>query len=99
MAKFFVIDKCFVGGTLFYGDEVVDLAASQVEEIREKGMTHHFRPLDAKDAWETKSKVDINQDLEKKKIEDLRGLALELNIPYEGLKKDELIAAIRERKA
>ncbi len=95
MAKFRVITRCHVG-SLYYEDTIVDLGSAQVELIKEKKMTHHFVPLDAKDAW-AKEGTDKKTDFESKKIEELRAIALDLNIEFEGLTKAKLIEAIRAK--
>jgi hypothetical protein len=95
MAKFHVITRCHVGN-LYYEDTIVDLGQAQVDLIKEKKMTHHFVPLDAKDAW-AKEAADKKTDFEGKKIEELRAIALDMNIEFEGLKKAELIEAIKAK--
>lgn len=95
MAKFRVITRCHVG-SLFYEDTIVDLGSAQVDLIKEKKMTHHFVPLDPKDAWPEEA-TDKKTNFEGKKIEELRAIALELNIEFEGLTKAKLIEAIKAK--
>jgi hypothetical protein len=93
MAKYLVIGTCHVGA-LYHGGNVADLNTAQQEMVKVKKMTHHFQPLDVKDAWEVAEKDLAKSDLTKKKVEDLRGIAVERNIEIEGLSKEDLIAAL-----